>query len=57
MFKMYDSNAVDSSDDEVDYLSESSRGEDNWYLFGEITNSIEYHWTTNGTKLKGLGIR
>ena len=28
MFKIYDSNAVDSNDDEDDYLSESSRGED-----------------------------
>ena len=29
MFKIDDSNAVDSNDDEDDYLSESSRGEDN----------------------------
>ena len=29
MFKIHDSNTVDSSDDEVDYLSESSHSEDN----------------------------
>ena len=29
MFKIYDSNSVDSNDDEDHYLSESSHGEDN----------------------------
>ena len=29
MFKIYDSNAVDSNNDEDDYLSGSSGGEDN----------------------------
>ena len=46
MFKIYDSNAVDSNDDEDDYLSESSRCEDNLQFFGETTNCIKYHWTT-----------
>ena len=40
MFKIYDSTAVDPSDDEddMDYLSESSGGEADWRFFGEASN-------------------
>ena len=43
MFKIYDSTAVDPSDDEdnMDYLSESSGGEADWRFFGEASNVIK----------------
>ena len=43
MFKIYDSTAVDSSDDEddMDYLSESFGGEVDWRFFGEASNFIK----------------
>ena len=46
--KIYDSTAVDSivDEDELDYLSESSVDEADWYFSGETTNhlkmSLEY---------------
>ena len=40
MFKISDSTAVDSSDDEdgMDYLSKSFSGEVDWLFSGEATN-------------------
>ena len=43
MFKIYESTAVDSSDDkdDMDYLPESSGGEADWRFFGEASNFIK----------------
>ena len=50
MFKIFDSTAVDSSDDEdgMDYLSENFSSEVDWLFSGETTNCKKknYHWTT-----------
>ena len=46
--KIYDSTAVDSivDKDELDYLSESSVDEADWYFSGETTNRLKNHWNT-----------
>ena len=43
MFKIFDSTAVDFNDDEdeMDYLSESSKSESDWQFLVETTNCIK----------------